>query len=64
MAGGGGCMGQNLGEACLRAALGTGKGSMLQQKIWATTKKNNSKNREIIQQRNEKDTVENVFNKK
>lgn len=38
--------------------------SMLQQKIWATTKKNNSKNREIIQQRNEKDTVENVFNKK
>ena len=38
--------------------------SMLLQKIRATTKKNNSKNREIIQQRNEKDTVENVFNKK
>ena len=37
---------------------------MLLQKIWATTKKNNSKSREIIQQRNEKDTVENVFNKK
>lgn len=32
--------------------------SMLWQKIWATTKKNNSKNREIIQQRNEEDTVE------
>ena len=38
--------------------------SMLLQKIWATTKKNNSKSREVIQQRNEKDTVENVFNKK
>lgn len=38
--------------------------SMLLQKIRATTKKNNSKYWEIIQQRNEKDTVKNVFNKK